>query len=572
MNELTINDRVQLGALWRLRGRLTLRQFGRERGRIVGMALVILIMGPLVLAAAYGTAMGYRHLEDQWPTALLGGVLTLLWLIWLLFPLIFSSLNEGADITLLMTYPIRRRTLIANVVLGTLFDYPTYLMLPLFLVIFYSFGLTFSPTALIVLLALALSYGHLVMIGQFVGTAVGGIMQSRRVRDIAIILASTLGGFCYFINIGIQRLIGTFSDRVTEEQAQAFLAWQPLNLLQWLPPGAAARAIERSLAGDWLLSLAWLFYSLVWLALLTWVWYKLLVRLTTGEGYLLTVRPRQEAVRQKAPREAAKSGRPQIDWLRWLPDDIALLTTKEFKSVWRIPQRRVGIIQGVLMPVFFMAVFFFTDELGTVNTMRLPAWVGLGLPLYAMFLFWANTQNILAWEGKGLPALLLTPIPRARIFWAKGLALFVVTVIPFLFISGLFVFFQFDWASVAGVLTGVWVGVAAMAVTTVASVLFPIPIQLEARRNRSIFQSGGDSKTGCLYITLVPLCVLVFSVPATIPLIIAYWLELPWLAFVAVILSAVYALVLFWGGSKLAGNLLLEREPELIAKMKLPDE
>jgi ABC-2 type transport system permease protein len=568
MNDLTINGRTQLNTLWRLRGKLTWRQFGRERGRIVGAAFVIFFFGPMILAAAFGTAVGYRRLPDQWPTALLGGVLTLLWIIWLVFPIIFASINEGADITLLMIYPIQRRTLIASVLLGTLFDYPTYLMLPLFLAIFVGFGLTFSLTAVIVLIALVLSYGHLVMIGQFVGTAVGGIMQSRRLRDVVIVVASTIGGLCYFINIGIQRLIGDLFSDMSEEQAQAMLQWQPLDALQWLPPGATAKAIERSVNGDWLASLFWLLYSLAWLVLITWVWYKLLVRLTTGEGYLLFTRPRAEAHQR-----AQKTEKRERNWLGWLPDDVALLVANEFKSVWRIPQRRVGIIQGVLMPLFFMGAFFFSGDAGRSSfSGGVPSGTGLGLPLYALFLFWANTQNMLAWEGRGLPALLLSPVRRERIFWAKGGALYVVTLLPLLFFGGLLIFMQQNWVSVAGVLTAFVMGVTTVAVTAVSSVLFPIPIALESRRNRGLFQSGGDSKTGCAYITLVPLAVLIFSLPTVLPLGLAYGFELPWLAFVGLVFSLAYAVVIFWGGCRMAGNLLLAREPELVAKMKLPDE
>lgn len=568
MNEITINNRAQLSTLWRLRGKLTWRQFGRERGRIIGAAFVVFFFGPLILAAAFGTAVGYRRLPDQWPTALLGGVLTLLWIIWLAFPVLFASINEGADITLLMVYPINRRTLIASVLLGTLFDYPTYLMLPLFLAVIYGFGLTFSLTAVIVLAALVLSYGHLVMIGQLVGTAVGGIMQSRRLRDIIIVLASTIGGLCYFINIGVQRLIGDVVNDMSEEQARAMLQWQPLNILQWLPPGATAKAIERSIAGDWLMSLFWLIYSLAWLALIIWVWYKLLVRLTTGEGYLLMTRPREE-VRQKAQ----KTEKRERNLLGWLPDDLAMLVSKEFKSIWRIPQRRVGIIQGILMPVFFMGAFFFSGDSGRSSfSGGLPSGVGLGLPFYALFLFWANTQNMLAWEGRGLPSLLLTPVPRERIFWAKGMALYIVTLLPMLFFGGLLIFWQRDWVSVASLLTALCMGVTTLAVTAVSSVQFPIPIPLESRRSRGLFQSGGDTKTGCAYITLVPLTILVFSLPIALPLGLAYGFKLPWLAFVGFGFALAYALVVFWGGCRIAGNLLAAREPELVAKMKLPDE
>ena len=124
----------------------------------------------------------------------------------------------------------------------------------------------------------------------------------------------------------------------------------------------------------------------------------------------------------------------------------------------------------------------------------------------------------------------------------------------------------------AGAIAALIMGVTTVAVTAVGSVLFPIPIALESRRNRGLFQSGGDTKTGCAYITLVPLAVLIFSLPVALPLGLAYGFELPWLAFVGLALALVYAGVVFWGGCRMAGNLLLGREPELVAKMKLPDE
>lgn len=567
MTEIQLNDREQLGTLWRLRGKLTLRQFSRERGRIIGAALVLFLFGPLVLGAAFGTAVGYRRLEDQWPTALLGAVLTVLWLIWLIFPIIFTSINEGADITRLLMYPIKRRTLISAVILGTLFDYPTYLMIPMLLAIFYGFGLTLSPVALVVVVALVLSYGHLIMIGQLVGTAVGGIFQSRRLRDVMIVFFSLLGGMCYFINIGVQRLIGGLVDNMGEENLEALSSYDPLKIMQWLPPGATARAIERALQGDYLLSLAWLIYSLAWLALIIWAWYKLLLRLTTGDGYLLTSRPREE-VQKKAKREE----RRERHLLGWLPPDIAELTAKEFKSVWRIPQRRVGVIQGVFMPIFFLGAFFLSGDVGQISRLGYPAWFVLMMPVYAMFLFWANTQNMLAWEGEGFSALVLTPIERHDIFRAKGVALFVVTSIPLIFFGTLFIVLRPGLFSLAGLLTALCMGLTTMAVTAVGSVIFPIPVRIESRRNRSLFQSGGNTKTGCAYITIIPISVLVLSVPVGIPLLVAYWQDWDWFTIPGLIVSAAYGFVIFWYGTRLAGNLMSEREPELVEQLKLPED
>lgn len=564
MFEFTPNSRTQLVALWQLRGLLTLRQFTGERGRIIGAALVIFFVGPMILAAAIGSGYGYRHLQGQWSTALLGAVLTLLWFVWLIFPILFTSINEGADITRLMIYPISRRTIIASVILGTLFDYPTYLMLPLFAAVLYGFGLSLSLVTLVVIAVLILGYAHLIMIGQLAGTIVGGIMESRRVRDVVIVFFSLVGGLCYFINIGIQRLVETAARQITPEDYAVLQTWRPLDILQWLPPGALAQTVAQAQAGEWLSSLLWLGYSLLWLILITWAWYKLLVRLTTGEGYLLSPRRREETHRQ-----AAREERRKRNLLGWLPQDMAQLAANEFKSVWRVPQRRVGIIQGVLMPIFFLGAFF----LGGDAEFRLaPAWMALTLPVYALFLFWANTQNMLAWEGPGLPALLLTPVPRQRIFRAKGLALFVITAVPLLLFGGLIIYNNPGWLSVISLLTALCMGVATMGVTAVASVYFPIPVRLEGRRRRSVFQSGGDTKTGCAYITIVPLSVALVSLPMAVPLFLAYWLELPWLAGAGFLVSVVYAAAVFWLGTHQAGDLLLKREPEVVERMKLPEE
>jgi ABC-2 type transport system permease protein len=381
---------------------------------------------------------------------------------------------------------------------------------------------------------------------------------------VAIIFFSLIGGLCYFINIGIQRLLETVSHQISPDDVTAFQTWQPLDILQWLPPGALAQAVAQAQAGAWASSLLWLGYSLLWLILITWVWYKLLVRLTTGEGYLLTPRPREETRRQ-----AVREERRERNLLGWLPPDVAQLTANEFKSVWRVPQRRVGIIQGVLMPIFFLGAFFLG---GDTEFGAAPAWMALTLPVYALFLFWANTQNMLAWEGPGLPALLLTPVPRQHIFRAKGLALFVITAVPLLLFGGLIVYNNPGWVSVTGLLTALGMGVATMGVTAVASVYFPIPIRLEGRRKRGLFQSGGDTKTGCAYITIVPLSVVLVSVPAAIPLLLAYWLDVPWLAAPGLFFSASYAFAVFWIGTRKAGELLLAREPEVVERLKLPEE
>ncbi|MEZ4594454.1 MAG: hypothetical protein R3D55_25410 [Chloroflexota bacterium] len=561
--------RSQVGTLFRLRGMLTLRQFTRERGRIIGAIVVIIVFGPMIAAASIGSAIGYTDLEGQWPTALFGGIMVALWLLWLGFPIIATSINESADVTRLLIFPISQRDLILSTLLGTLFDYPTYLMLPLFVAAFFGFGFTVAFPVVIV--AILLCYGHMVIIGQLVSVAIGGVLQSRRFRDVAIIFFSLLGSSCYFINIvfqsGMERLFDSLSPGQEEAFAESFANFQPLNILQWFPTGAPARAVEQALAGSWLTALVWLGYSAVILAALTWVWAQLLNRLATGGGFLLGGRPQAE----KEKPAARKARRGSI--LDLLPEDLAVLVGKELRSVWRVPQRRVSLLQGVLVPFFMMGPFLLSGS-GNVSggLSAIPSWFGLSMPLYSLFLNWVNSQNMLAWEGRGLPSLLLTPHPRWRLFLAKGIVFFFLSGVPYLIVTGLVAFFVGGWVSYVVIPIGLGLGLASIAVTAVTSVLFPIPINLEAKRTRGAFQSGGNFKTGCASVTIIPISIAVVSLPPAALLGAAYYFDLPWLGWVTAVFALVYGAALLYGGCRLAGNLLQEREPELIATMKLPDE
>lgn len=559
----------QVGTLFRLRGKLTLRQFTRERGRIIGAIVVILVFGPMIVAAAIGSAIGYGTLEGQWPTALFGGIMVGLWFLWLGFPIIATSINESADITRLLVFPISRRDLILSTLLGTLYDYPTYLMLPLFVAAFIGFGFTLAFPVVVV--AILLCYGHMVIIGQFISVAIGGVLQSRRFRDIAIIFFSLLGSSCYFINIafqsGMERLIDSLSPGQEEAFADSFANFQPLNILQWFPTGAPVRAVEQALGGSWGTAVLWLLYSAVILAALTWVWFQLLNRLATGGGFLIGGRP-QAAEKEKPA--ASKTRRSSI--LDLLPDDLAVLVGKELRSVWRVPQRRVGLLQGVLVPFFMMGPFLFSSGNVSGGLSAIPDWFALSMPVYALFLSWVNSQNMLAWEGRGLPSLLLTPQPRWRLFLAKGIVFFFLSGVPYLVVTGLVAIFVGGWTAVVVIPIGLGMILSSMSVTAVSSVLFPIPINLEAKRTRGAFQSGGNFKTGCASVTIIPISIAVVSVIPSALLGVAYYFDWVWLGGLTAVFALIYGAALLYGGCRLAGNLLQEREPELVATMKLPDE
>lgn len=550
--------------LW-LRGKLLIRQFTRERGRIVGAVVALVVFGPMIAGATFGTAAGYTQLPNQWPTALLGGVLVLLWFVWLIFPIIFSSINEGMDVTRLLIYPLSRRDLVISTLLGTLFDYPTYLMLPLFGAILWGFD--FHP---VVLIGVVLSYAHVIIIGQLIATSIGGILQSRRFRDVAIIFFSLLGMSCYFLQIGFQSFITDLTDDISGAQLERL---QPLNILQWFPTGAIAKAIELTQSHSWIDVTLWLGYSFIWLLLLIWIWTRLLYRLATGAGFLLGS-PAPQKAKEKKETAVQKTRLTPASLFDWLPDDINALVIKEFRSAWRLPQRRIGLIQGLIFPLFIAGSFFFTSGGSDVD---LPFFlvnaIGLFLPLYGLFMFWALTQNMMAWEGRGLATLLLTPIPRQRIFYAKAIALLTLTAGPYLLIGSGLLIMAPSWLTGIGLITGLFMGLTAFSVTAVASVMFPMRINLEAKRMQGNFSfQGGGCRSALASTFLVPIAIGAFSLPAALPLLLSWWLEQPWISLVGLPLVLLYAGLLFYYSSQFAGSLLLEREAKLMEILKQPEE
>ncbi|MBK9049749.1 MAG: hypothetical protein IPL78_02155 [Chloroflexi bacterium] len=548
-------------ALLELRGRLTLRQYSKEPGRIVSALLAALFILPMVLGVAFGTGWAYVALPEPWPGQIFAIVLVVMWGLWVSLPVFSFNTNEGLDPTRLIVYPLSRRDFMVTLFAGTLFDYPTYFMIPVFAAAFLGLGWRFPLALPVLLLALILAYMMMILTSQLVVNIMGGLLQSRRFRDVMIIVFSLLGSSCWFISQACNRLTERLTESVSTDQAaqveQFLVDFRPLDVLQWLPPGAAARAVEQASVGAWGWSLVWLGYAAAWVAVLAWVWWRVLQRIVTGEGFLVNLS------RPSATVEKTSAVRQDTTWFNWLPADVWQMALKELKTIWRTPQRRVGLIQGFILPIFMIAVFGLRGG-GEAASPDVARFSSAFLPIYALFNFWANGQNMLGMETVGLSAMFLTAVPRQRVLLGKSLGLAVVSGIPLLILGLVLSIVQSNALNLLLAPASLVWGLVVLGVMSLASVYLAVPAQFERKTGQNSFSGGGGCLVGLATLFVVPSAIGMAVLPAAAPIAIGIATQQTWLIILGTVISVFYGPFMLWLGTYLGGRILVTREPELL--------
>ncbi len=324
-----------------------------------------------------------------------------------------------------------------------------------------------------------------------------------------------------------------------------------------MPPNTAARAIEQASIGEWGLSLLWLTYALLWVIVLAWVWWRVLQRIVTGEGFIINF-PVGTA---KPEKKVAAAVRP--DRFGWLPADIWQMALKELKTIWRTPQRRVGLIQSLVMPLVFIVIFGMQGGSNSDGP-DMSRFSGAFLPFFALFAFWTTGQNMLGMEMTGLPTLLLTPASRQRLLLGKSLALLLLSGAPLVVIGLVLLLVQRDILILIMIPAALGIGLVVLGVMSVASVYLAFPTQFERKTGQNAFSGGGGCLVALGTMFVVPSVIALVSLPAAAPVAIGLLTDQTWLVIVGAVIGMVYGPFMLWLGTYLGGRMLLTREPELI--------
>lgn len=551
--------------LFWLRLKILMRGFQRNRASLIGSIIFLLFVLVGAGFAAFGTFVAYRNLAQPANFEVLYLVLTGLLLLWIVLPLMEFASNEGLDLSKLQLFPLTRAEMMISLLFSTLLDIPTVGLLLLLAAVVVGWGVSL-PVALLSLLAMLIFYVQLVAASQLVLALLMRTLQSRRFRDLSILLIAVFTASCYLIQqlaIGGSRFLQFYQNL----QAGSYSPF-----LQWLPSGYAASAIKQAVLGNWGLSFAELGLLLALSIVFLYLWQLVLERSLSASETGGSARPRtrrQPATSQTAfasPAVSVPASVPAPAGLldRLISPQVRAIASKELKYFWRDPQLKAMLFQAVI----YLGIFIIGPLLNS-NSKRLGA--GSDYILYiatpiALLYMATIAQNSLGLERDSLTTTFLFPVPPQRLLWGKNLVvgLFGLVEMGILIVFGAFI--SRNWTLVIPVAV---LGLAGIAVTlgcgNFTSVFFPHYVRQMQRGFRA---TGTTSQSGCLrgvmsLVMLVATAVLVAPVGAAV--FLPYALNAEWVWVITIPLSFIYGIAFHQIVTRAVAPRIVERAPEILA-------
>lgn len=358
------------------------------------------------------------------------------------------------------------------------------------------------------------------------------LLNSRRGRDAALVLASLLGVLVYAMQYVVRA-----ADRLSEP-AVARVA----GVARWLPPGALGRSLGLAAAGEAAAAARWLAMGMAGVAGVLVVWSFAMRR-------QLGLAPAPARTRRSPAAE------PLFDGLSAaLPrTSIGAVAARELRYQWRDPRRRVQAITALVMGLVWPVLNNLQHGRGRSATV-----------LFATAASWLvvfGATNQFGLDGRAAWFDLSSSAGPRRLFLGRNLALFVPGFLA---------------ASVAclvlGALTGGWAYVpAALAVSAagmvaglgganVASVVAPMPVP----EGSNPLSSGGQGR-GCLASLLYGAALVGLTVLLA-PLVVAVTVhrDSPGACLVVGLIGLPCAAAVWWVLTALASRLLRSRVPEVL--------
>lgn len=547
--------------LFWLRWKLFTRGFTREKSRIISTIFMIVFGLPIYGGIAVVTFLGYRYLPSPANAEILFLVLTGVYLFWMVLPLLEFSVNEGLDVSKLLLFPLTRSELMLSLLFSTLLDIPMLGLMLVFIAVVAGWAVSL-PITLLTIVAVLILYAQVVGMSQLVLALLMSTLQSRRFRDLSIILIALFSMSCYLLQQLVLRDIGTGNFVANIERAQFSL------YLQWLPPGMTARAIQQAVLGNWGASAAWLGISLVAAVLVLYLWARVLERSLSTPEVGGAVRTRRHKAAKEMGVGSVNAARPRATSSgggileRLGSTQIYAITNKEWKYFWRDPQLKATLLSSLYIIIIFL-VGPFLNAGGSFNSLGVIIYTA---PLAVFFSVFTLSYNTLGMERQSLTTLFLFPIEPRRILLGKNLAVAVIGIGELFVLVLTSAALTHSWHLVLPVLS---VGLAGIGVVigcgNFASVYLPQRMRQMQRGFRATGSSAGNA--GCLRgvmsLLMMGVTVVVLA-PVVAALFLPMFYHVQWVWVFSIPVALLFGIGFHQLVTWLVASRMLDRTPEIL--------
>ncbi|MBE3558011.1 MAG: hypothetical protein IMW89_02160 [Ktedonobacteraceae bacterium] len=547
-----------------LRWKMVLRGFSRNNaGRASNLiGTIILLFFVVVFGVGLGVAsfFGYRFAPPPINAEILFLVLTGIYLFWIFSPLLQVATNEGLDVSKLMLFPLTRGELMASLLLSTLLDSWTIFIVCLLAAVVAGWA-TSVPMALIALLAALIFYVQVIGISQLVIALLSRVLHSRRLRDLSVILIVLLSASGYFWQFAFRGETGAGLFQMLQSGAFS-------SILQWLPPGMAARAIQQASVGNWGMSFVWLGGLLLLSLLVLYLWQTAMERALTAPesgGEAPRRRRRAEPAGTAAVSMPAAPVAPAGLLARLRSSQVFAIADKDLKYYWRDPQLKAMLLQSLLSLVFLLVITLLNTA-GRSGSMFTPGpWIVMAAPGYVFFALYTLSYNVLGFERQSLTTLFLFPIEPKRVLWGKNLIVAVLGIVEIVLIVGVTAFMSQGWDYLLPALA---VGLAGLGVVlgcgNFTSVFLP---QRMKQMQRGFQTTQGTPEAGCMRALLSMLAFLVMLVillPVAAAFVLPVLFHAQWIWTISIPASLLYGLIFYYVVTALVATRMINHIPEIL--------
>jgi hypothetical protein len=406
------------------------------------------------------------------------------------------------------------------------------------------------------LIILPLFLFHTLALSQGIVLATQGILKSRKFRERAMIIVVL---FWMTYGIGWQ----LFSREMVRFNWQAFFQSPTWEVINFLPPGLAARAITHMLHAEWLPALGYtLVLFLCTVGTIQWasVW---LEKVYHADDMDVPVDTSDSKNVKSSTNSVAMGG----GLWRFLSPISHEIIQKEWLYYRRDPYFKIVLMNYVYM--ICIGVFISYTRSKTQMNMPIVSTASLWF-VSSMLLFQQTTlcYNIFGTEGNGIITLFSLPTSRRAIIIGKnigiGLPNALLNLLVMLILCGVSKHLELAWQF------GLWVFLATIVMTAVgniASILSPFRPQMKGFKTK---QNTQNPNVGFIYLGFTFLGV-IFYIPLFAALFIPTIFQAPvWFA-LTIPLALCYVAGIYWLSLRIAETLLPSREEKIIAKVSRPD-